>query len=176
MSPMPKLVQIVVVAQKTIIVLCSLLIAVTFGIVVVLRYGFQANLFAYEEWMLVAAFILYFIGAAQGSYDDSHIKADLVNEWIKSARLRRRFNLLVLGLEVVIAGVLAYWGLLMVAEDLAKYPELPATTVYKIPLAVPRGTIFIGFVLMTVYAAMHFLRLLLDPPGEPSELQGDPTP
>ncbi len=161
---MSKLVQIVVAAQKAIIVLCSLLIAVTFGIVVVLRYGFQANLFAYEEWMLVAAFILYFIGAAQGSYDNTHIKADLVNEWIEAPALRRRFNLFILGLEVLIAGVLAYWGLLMLLEDLAKYPELPATTVYKIPLAVPRGTIFLGFLLMTIYAAMHFLRLLLERP------------
>lgn len=169
---MSKLVQIVVAAQKTIIVLCSLLIAVTFGIVVVLRYGFEANLFAYEEWMLVAAFILYFIGAAQGSYDNTHIKADLINEWISSPALRRRFNLLILALEVLIAGVLAYWGLLMVAEDLAKYPEMPATPVYKIPLAVPRGTIFVGFLLMTIYAAMHFLRLLLERPGMDIEGQG----
>ena len=161
---MSTLIRIVVTLQKTIIAVCSLLIAVTFGIIVVLRYGFQANLFAYEEWMLVAAFILYFIGAAQGSYDNTHIKADLLNEWIRSPALRWRFNLSVLGLETLIGAVLSYWGFLMVADDLSKYPELPATPVYKIPLAVPRGTIFLGFVLMTLYAAMHLVRLMRDPP------------
>ena len=142
--------------------MCSLLIAVTFGLVVLLRYGFEANLFAYEEWMLAAAFILHFFGAAQGSYDDTHIKADLMKEWINSVRAVKLLRLFVLALEIVVGAVLPYWGYLMVADDLARYPELPATPVYSIPLAVPRGTIFIGFVLMTAYAVMHFVRTLFD--------------
>ena len=157
---MSNLIHYVVFAQKVIIATCSVLIAVTFGAVVVLRYGFQANLFAYEEWVLVAAFILYFIGAAQGSYENTHIKADLMNEIISSPERRRMLGLFVIGLEVAIASTLTWWAFEMVAEDLARYPALPATPVYKIPLAVPRGTIFVGFFLMTVYAAMHFLRLL----------------
>ncbi len=170
---MSKLLRYLVIAQKAVIVLCSLLIAVTFGIVVVLRYLFEANLFAYEEWMLVAAFLLYFIGAAQGSYDNSHIKADLLNEWIKSPRTRRRYAIATLGLEIAIGAVLTYWGFLMVAEDLAKYPELPATPVYKIPLAVPLATIFLGFFLMTLYSLMHMLRLLHEPTAGHRESKGD---
>ena len=147
----------IVAIQRFIIAFCSISIAITFGFVVVLRYGFEANLFAYEEWMLVAAFILYFLGAAQGSYDDSHIKADLMNEWVESVSLRWKLGLFVLALEIAICAVLTYWGAIMVMEDLAKYPDLPSASVYKIPLAVPRGTIFIGFLLMTAYAVMHFI-------------------
>ena len=156
---MSNLIHYVVAIQKATIATCSVLIALTFGAVVVLRYGFQANLFAYEEWMLVAAFILYFIGAAQGSYDNTHIKADLMNELIASPKGRRRLGLFVMGLEVAICAILTWWAFWMVAEDIARYPLLPATPVYKIPLAVPRGTIFIGFFLMTTYAAMHFIRM-----------------
>ena len=173
---MHDVIRFVVQIQKILIASCSVLIAVTFGVVVVLRYGFQANLFAYEEWMLVAAFILYFFGAAQGSFDDSHIKADLLKEWIRSESAKRILGLFVLGLEVVIGAVLSWWGFLMVADDLSRYPELPATPVYSIPLAVPRGTIFIGFVLMTVYAAMHFLRLLLETPGAGTDEAGGEAP
>lgn len=158
--------------QKAVIVLCSLLIAVTFGAVVVLRYGFEANLFAYEEWMLVAAFFLYFIGGAQGSYEGTHIKADLLAEWVGSPVLRRRLKLFVLALEVAIGAILSYWGYLMVADDLARYPELPATPVYKIPLAVPRGAIFLGFALMTLYASMHLVRLWADRPAVTGEGPG----
>ena len=160
--------------QKIILFICSLLIAATFGAVVVLRYGFNANLFAYEEWILVVAFTLYFIGAAQGSYDNTHIKADLINEWIVNPVIKRRFNLAMLALEIIICSVLSYWGFLMVADDLMKYPNLPATIVYKIPLTVPRSIIFIGFVLMTFYTAIHFLRLYRQKAGMQNQItEGD---
>ena len=173
---MARVIRSVVFVQKVLLVFCSLLIAFTFGIVVALRYGFVMNLFAYEEWMMVAAFILYFIGSAQGSHDNTHIKADLLKEWIKSDAAKRWVDFVVIGLEVIIGAVLSYWGWLMVADDLARYPELPATPVYGIPLLVPRGVIFIGFMLMTAYAAMHFVRLFARPPEAVSgsdEAQGD---
>ena len=86
---MARLIRSVLFVQKVLLVVCSLLIAVTFGVVVVLRYGFQMNLFAYEEWMMAAAFTLYFIGSAQGSFDNTHIKADLLKEWIRSEAAKR---------------------------------------------------------------------------------------
>lgn len=154
--------------QKLILFCCSMLITVTFGAVVVMRYGFEANLFAYEEWILVIAFILYFIGAAQGSYDNTHIKADIINEWITNPVVKRRYNLFILALEISICAVLAYWGFLMIVEDLGEYPDLAATIVYKIPLAVPHGFIFLGFVLMTFYTVVHFVQLLGAKPDEQS--------
>ena len=162
---MARLIRSIVFVQKVLLVVCSLLIAITFGVVVVLRYGFEMNLFAYEEWMLAAAFTLYFIGSAQGSFDNTHIKADLVKEWIRSEAAKRRVDLVIFALEVAIGAVLTYWAGLMVADDLSRYPNLPATPVYSIPLAVPRGVILLGFALMTLYSAMHIVRLLARPPG-----------
>ena len=162
---MASLIRSVVFVQKVLLVICSLLIAITFGVVVVLRYGFEMNLFAYEEWMMTAAFTLYFIGSAQGSYDNTHIKADLLRELMKSETAKRWLDCVIIGLEIAIGAVLSYWAYLMVADDLGRYPDLPATPVYSIPLAVPRGMIFLGFVLMTAYSAMHFLRVLSRSPA-----------
>lgn len=156
---MSSFIQRMVRIQRIVIFFCALFIAVAFGAVVVLRYVFHANLFAYEEWVLLVAFVLYFIGGAQGSYDDSHIKADLVDAMVQSLKIRRRFALLKFGLESAICAVISYWGAVMVLEALAKYPDLPATPVYGIPLVVPQGMIFIGFVLMTFYASLHFIRV-----------------
>ena len=161
---MARLIRSVVFVQKVLLVVCSLLIAATFGVVVVLRYGFEMNLFAYEEWMMAAAFTLYFIGSAQGSFENTHIKADLVKEWIRSEAAKRRVDLVIFALEVAIGAVLTYWAGLMVADDLSRYPNLPATPVYSIPLAVPRGVILLGFALMTLYSAMHIVRLFARPP------------
>ena len=97
---MARLIRSVVFVQKVLLVVCSLLIAITFGVVVVLRYGFQMNLFAYEEWMMAAAFILYFIGSAQGTYDNTHIKADLLREWIKSESGKQWLDIVIIGLEI----------------------------------------------------------------------------
>ena len=141
--------------QKAILVVCSLLMAFVFFAVVILRYVFKADLFAYEEWVLMAAFWLYFIGGAQGSFENTHIKADFMNAWISNRRVKWVIANIALLLEVAVGVVLSYWGLLMVLEDVVKYPAWPATVAWKIPFAVPRLGIFLGLVLMTFYTALH---------------------
>ena len=146
---------ILLTVQKIIVVFCSLLLAFVFFAVVILRYVFQADLFAYEEWVLVAAFWLYFIGGAQGSFEGSHIKADFINAWIGNARAKWILGNVTLAMEVFVGAVLSYWAVLMVLEDVAKYPDWPATVAWKIPFVLPRFGIMLGLFLMTFYTALH---------------------
>ena len=146
---------ILLTVQKTIVVFCSLLLAFVFLAVVILRYVFQADLFAYEEWVLVAAFWLYFIGGAQGSFEGSHIKADFINAWIGNARAKWILGNVTLAMEVFVGAVLSYWAVLMVLEDVAKYPDWPATVAWKIPFVLPRFGIMLGLFLMTFYTVLH---------------------
>ena len=60
------------------IILSGCIMALTFFCVVVLRYGFSADLFAYEEWLLVIAFWFFFMGSAVATYENSHINADIL--------------------------------------------------------------------------------------------------
>ncbi len=157
-------VRALLVFQKWLLVTSSTILAVVFFLVVVLRYGFETDLFAYEEWVLAIAFWLYFIGGAQGSWEDSHIKADFLSAMIRRPRLRWRFALLTNALELGTLIVLTCWGALMVWEDVARYPNWQATVAWNIPLAVPRFGIFVGLFLMALYSALHlYVRLKRGP-------------
>lgn len=154
-EPLQAPAKVLLFCQKTILVFCSLLLAFVFFAVVILRYVFHADLFAYEEWVLVAAFWLYFIGGAQGSLENTHIKADFMNAWIKNRKVKWLLVNFTILMEVLVGIVLSYWGYLMVLEDVAKYPDWPTTVAWKIPFVLPRLGIFVGLVLMTVYTSLH---------------------
>ena len=54
-----------VAAKGAFVSVASLIMAATFLCVVILRYGFQADLFAYNEWLLIICFWLFFMGGAR---------------------------------------------------------------------------------------------------------------
>ena len=143
--------------EKAIVIACSSFIACAFCVIVLLRYGFESDLFAYEEWVLTVAFLLYFIGGALASHDDVHIKGDIVQEYIKSARTRKLFHGSVLLLEAAIAAILTYFALRMFLHEFARWPNIPTTPVYKIPLAVPRFFILAGLALMALHSFLNGL-------------------
>jgi len=160
--------------KKFILITTSLAMALTFCVVVVMRYVFEADLFAYEEWILVIAFWMYFIGGAVGSYENSHIKADFLLTVLKTARSKWLLINLTLFLELIVALVLTYWAYLMIAEELAAYPEWERTSALQIPFIVPRLGIFCGLLLMAFYTFLHFYSGLRSGPSEEWEKEETP--
>ena len=164
--------------EKAIVFASSLFLAGAFCAIVLMRYVFDSDLFAYEEWVLTVAFLLYFIGGALSSHDDVHIKADIIQEYIASARARTLYQGGILLLEAVIGVVLTYFALRMFLHEFVRWPNIPTTPVYKIPLAVPRFFILAGFALMSLHAflnAYRYLRTGLAMPG-PAEPPSSDTP
>jgi TRAP-type C4-dicarboxylate transport system permease small subunit len=146
--------------ERAIVFTCSLFLASVFLAVVLMRYVFETDLFAYEEWALIVAFLLYFAGGALASKTDSHIKADIILELIRSDRARQIYSGVIQLIEALILAGLTYFAWRMVLNEFARWPNIPTTTVYKIPLAVPRVFIAAGFVLMTLHALLNGLQTL----------------
>ena len=48
----------------------GMLMALTFMAVVIIRYGFSGNLFAYEEWLLAISFWTFFFGGRAGGWKE----------------------------------------------------------------------------------------------------------
>ncbi|MBY4678391.1 TRAP transporter small permease [Marinobacterium arenosum] len=163
--PLGKLVSILLGIKHYLLAISSLILAFVFFAVVILRYLFEADLFAYEEWVLMIAFWIYFLGGALGSYENTHVKADFLLSLIDNVRTKWlvvNFTILV---EVLIGVVLTYWGWLMLAEELAAYPHWQTTTGLELPFVIPKLGIFVGFLLMTFYTALHLYSGLRDGPS-----------
>src|SRR5699024_5984200 len=75
-------------AQRTILIVCSLLLVIGLGATVVMRYILKIDLFGLEELLVIPAFWLYFIGASFGTYEKSHISAELVSVYVKNEKVK----------------------------------------------------------------------------------------
>lgn len=156
-----------VAAKSWFVVISCLIMAVTFFFVVVFRYVFEADLFAYEEWLLIICFWLYFMGSAIGTHDGSHVNADLLGYVISDPRTKRLRAILVTVIELCVALALVYWSVLMLIDEIGSYPRWRTTIALRIPFLVPRMAIFVGFAFMAFYSALHlYAQIKSTPKGD----------
>ncbi|MBE9397644.1 TRAP transporter small permease subunit [Pontibacterium sp. N1Y112] len=172
--PLHRLVNVLLRLKEYFLAAASLVMAFVFFFVVILRYWFEADLFAYEEWVLMIAFWVYFLGGAMGSYENTHVKADFLLSVIDSVRTKWIVVNFTILLETLIGCVLTYWGWLMLEEEISAYPDWQRTTGLELPFFIPKLGIFLGFVLMTFYTALHLYSGLRDGPSE--EWESDEAP
>lgn len=152
---------------KSILVAVTLpILPITFFFVVVFRYILQSDLFAYEEWLMPICFWIFFLGSALGTYYDKQINADLLDTMTNNPTLLWLRKLIIQSVELFITLVLVYWAWLMIADELAAYPNWKTTIALKIPFFYPRLGILIGFGFMGFYSALAvFLMLRAGPQG-----------
>ncbi len=173
-SSLGRIVNFLLSVKKYILAGFSLVMAFVFFFIVILRYLFETDLFAYEEWVLMIAFWVYFLGGAVGSYENTHVKADFLLSLIDNVRTKWIVVNITLAIEVMIGLVLSYWSWLMVKEEIDAYPFWQTTTGLELPFFIPKLGIFLGFALMTFYTALHIYSGLRDGPS--SEWEADETP
>lgn len=147
----------------------GLLMAVTFLAVVVIRYGFAGNLFAYEEWLLAISFWTFFLGAALAAERQTHVNADILGVVIKHPKLIWWRGLIVYVIELLIGLYIVYWCYLAVAVEVAAYPLWETTAALRIPSVLPRSAILVGFSLMVVFTAIYMVLHIIDGPQPQSD-------
>lgn len=144
--------------QRFIMFWTSIIMLSILGAVVFARYILHADIFGYDELVLVDSFWMYFIGASYAMYEENHIKADI---------LSRLFNHSTQALMKVVAGILQtlinivfnVFALQMIIRSIKTWP---VTSSWNIPFIVPQFSILIGFTLMSFYLAIYTLRDLSD--------------
>lgn len=154
-----------VLIKKIALITCSLGVMLMVVAAFFARYFFSYDLYGIEEFLMVVAFWLYFIGAAYGSYEKSHIEADFVQSIFGDRPFTRVLGHVRDVIELVVLVVLTYWSWLLITFA---YVRSSVTPGWRIPLLVPQSAILVGFILMTLHASIHYWRKLS---GKPSLIE-----
>ena len=140
--------------MKVIVTISGFLMALTFGLVVIIRYGFGGDLFAYEEWLLAVSIIGFFAGAVLASERKLHINADILGIVITDARMIWWRGFVVLLIEVLVTLFILYACYISILDDFS-FPRLRATPVLRIPFVTWRIAIMVAFGLMAAFSMAH---------------------
>jgi len=139
--------------QRVLLVATSIFVVLIMCAAVLLRYVFKSDLFGIEEIVVIAAFWLYLIGSAYGVYERSHVKADIIPQFL-SARARSILNLIIQFITAVLCVIFTVWAVDMVRFSLT---WMPRTTGLRIPVVISQSSILTGYVLMSFYSIVYFL-------------------
>lgn len=148
--------------QKSIMVLASLTILTLVIVQVTLRYVFVKPLMGVEELATMVGFWLYFMGASWGTANRTHIKADLVNAFVKNPRKLAWIKTGVALLSVGLSVFMAYWGWNYVLWGITKWQR---SFTLMIPMIYSQISIFICAILMIFYFGVEFVDNLLTASG-----------
>ena len=136
--------------------LTGLILVVALGqfVQVITRYGLQIPVMGLEETMMYPTLWLYIFGAVNASRENTHIRANVLEIWLKTDR--QHTILAIIG--EVISLIVGLW-LLSWAWDFTRYAwrvwkESP--TLY-IPTFYSDVALLVGLFLMMIYTAWHLL-------------------
>ncbi|MBP3319688.1 MAG: TRAP transporter small permease subunit [Ruminiclostridium sp.] len=145
--------------QNVILIITTILAGGVVFAGVVLRYVMQSNFFGQEEIIAVIAMWMYWVGGIYGSYENSHIKGDMLSSFFKSAKAKKIIELIIQVVSFVVILVFCMWGVEYMSFNL-KFSAV--STGLKIPMAWSQWPLLLGFIFMELYTVFNFFRVLLD--------------
>jgi len=126
---------------------------------VLMRYIFKTSIVGIEELAAYIAFWLYFIGASYGTYERSHIKAELTHMLIKNPKyyaisraVTSFISFALSGYAVILAYHYAEWGIRRMEQSSATFLGSTYPVVYF------QFSLLVGFTLMCFYFLVEFLQ------------------
>ena len=136
----------------------SVIIILVITIAVIMRYVFNSDFFGSEEILKLFAVWMYFIGGSYGSYENSHITADILSVFVKSPKVMRMINIFIATLSLVISLFFIDWAF----QYWEQVQLLGGTTSgLKIPLPIYKFAPVAAYILMAVFGLYHLVNLVI---------------
>lgn len=140
--------------QRIILITTSVIILISICLNVVFRYILEMDLRGVEEINIIVAFWLYFIGASYGTYKKQHINADLITSIFKeNSTMKIYVDALISFITFLLCIVLLVWATDFMIESIRMGAK---STTLNIPIAFSHSSIFLSFILMSLYFFVHF--------------------
>ncbi len=122
---------------------------------VISRYIFKIPIMGLEELLVYPAIWLYFIGSANASREDTQIKANVLDVFLKSPRSILKVRVVADVLSLLVALWLAYWAWLYFLYALRVWKDSP--TLY-VPMFYAEAFVFLGIAAMAIYGAIYLVK------------------
>jgi TRAP-type C4-dicarboxylate transport system permease small subunit len=122
---------------------------------VLMRYVFEVPVMGLEEILVYPTLWLYFLGSVNASREDTQIKANVLDVFLKTERSKLIVRVVADLMALLTALWLTYWAWDYLRYSLRVWKESP--TLY-IPTFYAECAFFIGLALMTTYAAWYLFK------------------
>lgn len=138
--------------EKAIMIIASVLVVILITISVVMRYILEKNFPGMEELVVMVAFWIYFMGGIYGSYENSHITADILSVFVE----KERTKLAVSFAREVVTSIILFAASYCAVELIIYTAHAGAvSSVLKVPMMVVYAPIFVGIFMMNFYTVLH---------------------
>lgn len=122
---------------------------------VVMRYIFEIPVMGLDEMLVYPTLWLYFLGSVNASREDTQIKANVLDVFLKTDRAKLVVRVIADAMSVVVSFWLTYWAWDYFRYALKVWKESP--TLY-VPTFYAECSVFIGLTLMTIYALVYLVK------------------
>lgn len=119
---------------------------------VLMRYVFEIPVMGLEEVLVYPTLWLYFLGSVNASREDTQIKANVLDIFLKTDRARQKVRVTADAMSLIVALWLTWWAWDYMKYALRIWKESP--TLY-IPTFYAEVSFFVGLVLMTGFCAWY---------------------
>lgn len=120
-----------------------------------LRYFLRHPLMGIEEIVCMVAFWAYFMGSVHGTFEGSHIQADIVQSFLKNRKAIEVGVLIKCAVTFAIAFVVSLWAIDYLIWGIKKGEKSPFL---MIPRVYSQSAITIGLMIMCIYFFSDFFR------------------
>lgn len=138
-----------------IIILVTTMAACSMLLQVVARYIFEISISGLDEITGHIAVWLYLMGAANGSFEKTQIKAEMIHLFIKNKRILNCIRAMATTVGAVVAGYMVVWSYGYVRWSILKHEVTPTL---QLPTVIFQFAILLGAALMVIY----FVREAID--------------
>lgn len=133
------------------LVVSSVLVTlITFAAVI--TRALNVNFLGYEEILIICAFWLYMLGTAYGSFEDSHIKADVIVVMMPEGRTKTLLALIRNTLSLILGLIFLGWAFQLFQWTIIMGNKTP---VWRIPMTVSQSSLLFGLAVASFYHAVY---------------------